>query len=133
MELYRGAACLVQPSRYEGFGLPVLEAMACGTPVVAVPEPALQEVAGDAAVWAEEQELGDGIRRAVADRDRLVAAGLERARAVLLARDRRADARGLPGGAGTVKVSAVVVSHGHARRAGALAAGARAAGRRARS
>ena len=80
VELYRGAACLVQPSRYEGFGLPVLEAMACGTPVVAVPEPALQEVAGDAAVWAEEDELGDGIRRAVADRDRLVAAGLERAR-----------------------------------------------------
>ena len=80
VELYRGAACLVQPSRYEGFGLPVLEAMACGTPVVAVPEPALQEVAGDAAVWADEDELADGIRRAVADRDRLVAAGLERAR-----------------------------------------------------
>ena len=80
VRLYRGAACLVQPSRYEGFGLPVLEAMACGTPVVAVPEPALQEVAGDAAVWAEAGELADGIRRAIADRDRLVAAGLERAR-----------------------------------------------------
>jgi len=80
VELYRGAACLVQSSRYEGFGLPVLEAMACGTPVVAVPEPALREVAGDAAVWAEEHELGDGIRRAVAERERLVAAGLERTR-----------------------------------------------------
>jgi glycosyltransferase involved in cell wall biosynthesis len=79
VRLYRGAACLVQPSRYEGFGLPVLEAMASGTPVVAVPEPALQEVAGDAAVWAGESELADGIRRAVAERERLVAAGLERA------------------------------------------------------
>jgi glycosyltransferase involved in cell wall biosynthesis len=80
-ELYRGAACLVQASRYEGFGLPVLEAMACGTPVVAVPEPALQEVAGDAAVLVAETRLAEGIRQAVEERERLVAAGLERARA----------------------------------------------------
>jgi glycosyltransferase involved in cell wall biosynthesis len=78
--LYRAAACLVQASRYEGFGLPVLEAMACGTPVVAVPEPALREVAGDAAIWAEEADLAEGIRRAVAERERWVAAGLEHAR-----------------------------------------------------
>jgi glycosyltransferase involved in cell wall biosynthesis len=79
--LYRRAACLVQASRYEGFGLPVLEAMASGTPVVAVHEPALEEVAGDAALFVEEADLAAGIRRAVADRDRFAAAGLERARA----------------------------------------------------
>jgi glycosyltransferase involved in cell wall biosynthesis len=79
-ELYRGAACLVQPSRYEGFGLPVVEAMASGTPVVAVPDPALREVAGDAAILVEVRELAEGIRRALTERERLVAAGLERAR-----------------------------------------------------
>jgi glycosyltransferase involved in cell wall biosynthesis len=78
--LYRGAAALVLPSRYEGFGLPVLEAMASGTPVVAAPEPALQEVAGDAALYAEPGELADAVRRALAERERLSAAGLERAK-----------------------------------------------------
>jgi glycosyltransferase involved in cell wall biosynthesis len=80
VDLYRGAACVIQPSRFEGFGLPVLEAMACGTPVVAVREPALLEVAGDAAVLVGESELADGIRRALSERERLAAAGLERAR-----------------------------------------------------
>ncbi|MFL5950774.1 MAG: glycosyltransferase family 4 protein [Gaiellaceae bacterium] len=79
VRLYQSAACLVFPSRYEGFGLPVVEAMACGTPVVAAPEPALQEVAGDAAIFTD--DLADGVRQALAERDRLSAAGLERAKA----------------------------------------------------
>jgi glycosyltransferase involved in cell wall biosynthesis len=81
--LYRGAAMLVFPSRYEGFGLPVLEAMACGTPVVATTAGAIPEVAGDAAVLVQPGDpvaLAGGIERALADQERLVAAGLERAR-----------------------------------------------------
>lgn len=46
--LYRGAACAVFPSRYEGFGLPVLEALACGTPLVAADTASLPELVGDA-------------------------------------------------------------------------------------
>jgi glycosyltransferase involved in cell wall biosynthesis len=46
--LYRGAACAVFPSRYEGFGLPVLEALACGTPLITSNTSSLPELAGDA-------------------------------------------------------------------------------------
>jgi glycosyltransferase involved in cell wall biosynthesis len=54
--LLGGAKALVYPSLYEGFGLPVLEAMACGTPVVTSDVPALAEVAGDAALLVEPRD-----------------------------------------------------------------------------
>ena len=80
VELYRRAACLLFPTRYEGFGLPVAEALATGTPVVATPDAAVREVGGDAIVYAQPDEFADAVRRVLAERDRWARAALERAR-----------------------------------------------------
>jgi len=76
------ATAVVVPSRSEGFGLPLLEAMAAGTPVVTSPVPALLEVAGGAALVADDAELPEALRRVVDDaplRAGLIAAGKVRA------------------------------------------------------
>ena len=83
--LYRGAAAVVFPSLFEGFGLPPLEAMACAVPVAASGRGSLAEVCGDAALLFDPEDpdaMADAIRRVTSDetlRARLRAAGPARA------------------------------------------------------
>jgi glycosyltransferase involved in cell wall biosynthesis len=82
--LYRGATCVVLPSIVEGFGLPALEAMACGAPVLAARTDALQEVCADAVQYFDDVErLDESLSRLLSDEPRrlqLRAAGPLRAR-----------------------------------------------------
>ncbi|HTX59080.1 MAG TPA: glycosyltransferase family 1 protein [Verrucomicrobiae bacterium] len=83
--LYRGAIALAMASYHETFGMPAIEAMACGTPVVASAASCLPEIGGDAPLYAPPGDVpawADALRRVVAEpalRDRLRVAGLERA------------------------------------------------------
>lgn len=84
-DLYRGALALVYPSLWEGFGLPVLEAMACGTPVLTSLGSGTEEVAGTAALLVDAgrtEALIEGLRQLLHQpglRDQLHQSGLERA------------------------------------------------------
>jgi glycosyltransferase involved in cell wall biosynthesis len=85
--LYSGAVCFVYPSYFEGFGLPVLEAMQCGTPVIAGDRTSLPEVAADAAILVDpfdEAAIGNAMLSQIKNKDfraELRVKGLERARA----------------------------------------------------
>jgi glycosyltransferase involved in cell wall biosynthesis len=82
VSLYRRAAALVFPSLYEGFGLPPLEAMACGCPVAASAAGSLPEVCGDAAVLFDPHDadaVAAGVEEALVRAAELSAAGPARA------------------------------------------------------
>ena len=71
--LYKGAKVFIYPSLYEGFGMPVLEAMSVGTPVVTARDTSIYEVSGDAAVYAEhdDEDLCDKIANVIVDEKRI--------------------------------------------------------------
>jgi glycosyltransferase involved in cell wall biosynthesis len=97
-ELYRGAEVFVYPSRFEGFGLPIIEAMASGVPVVASSHPSMDEACGDAAIRADPgqpDELAAAIERARGQREELVRRGLAHAARFRWLETGRAILRGL--------------------------------------
>jgi glycosyltransferase involved in cell wall biosynthesis len=80
--VYRGATVVVYPSLFEGFGMPIVEAMACGIPVVASSHESMDEACGDAAVRADPRDpaaIAAGVRRALDEREELVQRGLAHA------------------------------------------------------
>jgi glycosyltransferase involved in cell wall biosynthesis len=94
--LYRGASVVVYPSLFEGFGMPVVEAMACGVPVVASSHPSLDEACGDAAVRVDPRDpdaIANGIRAALTQREQLRVRGLEHARSFTWLENGRAHLR----------------------------------------
>jgi glycosyltransferase involved in cell wall biosynthesis len=82
---YAGAVALVYPSKYEGFGLPVLEALSCGCPVITCPNASIPEVAGAAALYVNDEDV-EGLANALCEvqkpkvRNSLIVAGLEQAK-----------------------------------------------------
>ncbi len=82
-DLYTAAGCFVFPSRYEGFGLPCLEAMSCGCPVAAFRNSSMPEVVGDAGLLVDDgdaEALGRAAAGMIGERERWRRAGLERAK-----------------------------------------------------